>query len=295
MITRNQSNREKKTELAAFKTRISLACKTISALQTKVQTLDQAFEFPSTATECTIFIAEKMAEIDEVKLSLSVLLENLKSQIDVVVTNTMARKEQSERERLVNDLDAFLNTEAHETEIIAIQWTGRLKYRLGKLEKQSSLIQARPTTPGVTSARDADRDSTLSPIRHIENKMRLPQLEVPEEGRPSSTDEILDILENATAMKETIALTTDAFNDSFTLDHAKHDHTGEGHSSHARFEQPLRNADQRTKTRSRCVCGSSAHTVMQCPTFRTPEARRNEAGRRGSCWKCFYGNHKSIN
>ncbi|KAL6728876.1 hypothetical protein Aduo_010609 [Ancylostoma duodenale] len=100
-----------------------------------------------------------------------------------------------------------------------------------------------------------------------------------EEGRPFSTDEILDILENATAMKETIALTTDAFNDSFTLNHAKHDHTREGHSRHARFEQPLRNADQRTKTRSRCVCGSSAHNIMQCPTFRTPEARRNEAGR----------------
>ncbi|KAL6742654.1 hypothetical protein Aduo_015784 [Ancylostoma duodenale] len=167
------------TELAAFKTHISLACRTINALQTKVQALDQPFEFPTTATECTIFIAEKMAEIDEVKLSLSVLLENLKSQIDVAMTNTMARKEQSERERLINDLDAFLNIEANETEIIAIQWTGRLNYRLQKLEKQSSIIQARPTTSGTTSARDTDTDSTVSSVRHIENKLRLPQLEVP--------------------------------------------------------------------------------------------------------------------
>ncbi|KAL6728875.1 hypothetical protein Aduo_010608 [Ancylostoma duodenale] len=142
------------TELAAFKT------------------------LPTRATECTIFIVEKMAEVDEVKLSLAVLVENLKNQIDVAMTNTMAKKEQSERERLMNDLDAFLNTEAYETEIIAIQWTGRLKYRLGELQKQSSLIQSRSITSGVTSARDTDRDSTLSPIRHIENKMRLPQLEV---------------------------------------------------------------------------------------------------------------------
>ncbi|KAL6724094.1 hypothetical protein Aduo_019023 [Ancylostoma duodenale] len=160
------------TELAAFKTRISLACRTINALQTKVQTLDQPFEFPTTATKCTIFIAEKMAEIDEVKLSLSVLLENLKSQIDVAMTNTMARKEQSERERLINDLDAFLNIEANETEIIAIQWTGRLNYRIQELEKQSSIIQARPTTSGTTSARDTDTDSTVSSV-YISHTSRI--------------------------------------------------------------------------------------------------------------------------
>ncbi|RCN41380.1 hypothetical protein ANCCAN_12647 [Ancylostoma caninum] len=95
------------------------------------------------------------------------------------MTNTMARKEQSERERLMNDLDAFLNTEANETEIIAIQWTGRLDYRARELEKQSSLIQARPTTSTTMSARDTDMDSTVSSTRHVGNKMRLPQLEVP--------------------------------------------------------------------------------------------------------------------
>ncbi|KAL6742699.1 hypothetical protein Aduo_015822 [Ancylostoma duodenale] len=388
------------TELAAFKTHISLACRTINALQTKV------------------------------------LLENLKSQIDVAMTNTMARKEQSERERLINDLDAFLNIEANETEVIAIQLTGRLNYRLQELEKQSSIIQARPTTSGTTSARDTDTDSTVSSLRHIENKMRLPQLEVPvfsgsykdyptfwtiynslihsnpqltnmdkflflrqalkgpaatllgnmpvigenyekavklldkrfnksgciadmliteleklpraqsnavscrqtltalteklthiecsgvpldnnrmwrrlilskfpdamsekvlskeqEDDRSFSTDEILNILENATAMKETIALTTDTFHDRFTLSHPRHHHTREGYTRQARFEQPLRNYDQKPKTTSLCVCGSHAHNVMQCPTFKTPEARRKEAGRRKLCWECFNSSHKS--
>ncbi|KAL6735699.1 hypothetical protein Aduo_006113 [Ancylostoma duodenale] len=394
------------TELAAFKTRISLACRTINALQTKVQALHQPFEFPTTATEY------------------------------VAMTNTMARKEQSEREKLINDLDAFLNIEANETEIIAIQWTGRLNYRLQELEKQSSIIQARPTTSGTTSARDTDTDSTVSSVRHIENKMRLPQLEVPvfsgsykdyqtfwtiynslihsnpqltntdkflfprqalkgpaatllgnmpvigenyekavklldkrfnkseciadllitefeklpraqsnavscrqrltalteklthiecsgvpldnnrmwrrlilskfpdtmsekvlskeqEQNRSFSTDEILNILENATAMKETIALTTDTFHDRFTLSHPRHHHTREGYTRHARFEQPLRNYDHKPKTTSLCVCGNHAHNVMQCPTFKTPEARRKEAGRRKLCWKCFNSSHKS--
>ncbi|KAL6742185.1 hypothetical protein Aduo_015361 [Ancylostoma duodenale] len=132
------------TELAAFKTRISLTCRTINALQTKVQALDEPFEFLTTATEYTIFIAEKMAEIHEVKLSLSVLLENLKSQIDIAMTNTMARKEQSEREGLINDLDVFLNIEANETEIIAIQWTGRLNYRLQELKNNLALSKHDP-------------------------------------------------------------------------------------------------------------------------------------------------------
>ncbi|KAL6726795.1 hypothetical protein Aduo_008729 [Ancylostoma duodenale] len=377
-----------------------------------------------------------MAEIDEVRLCLPELLENLRTQMEAALSFIGERKDRSERERMLSDIEAFFNTAANETELLSIKWTGRLNYRARELEKQSSLIQARPTTSTTMSTWDTDTGSTMSSTRHVENKMRLPQLEVPvfsgsyrdyptfwtiydslihsnqqltntdnflfvrqalegpaatllgnmpvigqnyekaikllnkrfnksgciadlliteleklpraqnnsvscrqtltalteklthiecfgvsldnnrmwrrlilskfpdtmservlskeqEKGRPFSTDEILDMLENATAMKEIIALTTDAFNDSLTLNHAKHDHTREGHSRHARFEQPLRNADQRTKNQSQCVCGSSAHNIMQCPTFRTPEARRNEARRRGSCWKCFNSNHKS--
>ncbi|KAL6742186.1 hypothetical protein Aduo_015361 [Ancylostoma duodenale] len=378
------------TELAAFKTRISLTCRTINALQTKVQALDEPFEFLTTATEYTIFIAEKMAEIHEVKLSLSVLLENLKSQIDIAMTNTMARKEQSEREGLINDLDVFLNIEANETEIIAIH-----------------IIQARPTTSGTTSARDTDTDSTVSSVRHIENKLRLPQLEVPvfsgsykdyptfwtiynslihsnpqltntdeflflrqalkgpaatllgnmpvigenyekavklldkrfnksgciadlliteleklpraqsnavscrqtltalteklthiecsgvpldnnrmwrrlilskfpdtmsekvlskeqEEDRSFSTDEILNILENATAMKETIALTTDTFHDRFTLSHLRHHHTREGYARHASV-LPSKHQKTVAKKREDANCAGNASTVVTNP------------------------------
>ncbi|KIH64567.1 hypothetical protein ANCDUO_05121 [Ancylostoma duodenale] len=343
-----------------------------------------------------------MAEIDEIRLCLPELLENLRTEMKAALSFIGERKDHSERERPMSDTEAFFNMAANETELLSIQWTGRPNYRARELEKQSSLIQARPSTSATLSARDTDTENTMSSIRHVDNKMRLPQVEVhvfsgsyrdypafwtiydslihinqqltntdkflflrqalkgpaatllgnmpvigqnyekaiklldkrlnksgciaelliielekllrahnnavscrqtltaltekltltecpgvpldnkrmwrrlilskfpgtmsekalnkeQKEGRPFSTDGILDILENATAMKEMIALTTDAFNDSFTLNHAKHDHTRKGHSRHARFEQPLRNFGRRTKTRSQCVCGSTAH------------------------------------
>ena len=55
------------TEIAGFKTRISKACSPITALRSRVQALDQPFGFPNTAIECTVFIAEKGAELEELK------------------------------------------------------------------------------------------------------------------------------------------------------------------------------------------------------------------------------------
>ncbi|EYC40705.1 hypothetical protein Y032_0601g516 [Ancylostoma ceylanicum] len=156
------------TELARFKTRISIACRTINALSSKVQIIDQPFDFPITATECTIFIAEKIRGIDELKLSLTDLLQNLKDQIEAAFTYIMAIEEQSEREQLMKDLDDFLKTEAYEVEITSIRWSSRLKWRNRELEKQSNMIRIRPGTSATAHARHCDTISSLSPTRHIE-------------------------------------------------------------------------------------------------------------------------------
>ncbi|EYB97645.1 hypothetical protein Y032_0139g2139 [Ancylostoma ceylanicum] len=55
-----------------------------------------------------------MAKIDEVKLSVADLLENLKSQIDAAMTYIASREEQSERERLMKNFDDSHKTEAYE-------------------------------------------------------------------------------------------------------------------------------------------------------------------------------------
>ncbi|KAL6739327.1 hypothetical protein Aduo_012796 [Ancylostoma duodenale] len=120
-----------------------MACRSITALQNTVQTTDQPFEFPTTATECTVFIAEKMAEIDEIRLRLPELLEDLRTQMKVALSFIGERKDHSERERLMSDIKAFFNTAADETELLSIQWTGRLNYRARELEKT---IQPYPST-----------------------------------------------------------------------------------------------------------------------------------------------------
>ncbi|KHJ94402.1 hypothetical protein OESDEN_05665 [Oesophagostomum dentatum] len=119
------------------------------------------------------------------------------------------------------------------------------------------------------------------------------------EGRHLSTDEILKILENTTAMKGTIALTTDAFQDRFNVNQSRPPHYREasGHyrdpPSRAAREVPRNQSEQKSKQRVHCICGSSAHGISQCTTFTTPEARRSEAIKRKLCWKCFNNNHKS--
>ena len=86
-------------EIAGFKTRISKACSPITALRSRVQALDQPFSFPNTAIECTVFIAEKGAELEELKLTVTELLRHLKEQIQNAMNFTAAKKDQSEREK----------------------------------------------------------------------------------------------------------------------------------------------------------------------------------------------------
>ena len=79
----------------------------------------------------------------------------------------------------MNDLDAFLNEEANDVEMESVQWMIRLKYRKRELERQSSLIQVQSSSSATSSANDNDTDSLLMPRQHFENRIRLPQLDVP--------------------------------------------------------------------------------------------------------------------
>ncbi|KHJ98961.1 Tas retrotransposon peptidase A16 [Oesophagostomum dentatum] len=396
-------------EIAGFMSHISMACSSLNALGNKVHTIDQPFDFPNTAAERTVFVAEKSAEIDELSFLLADLLQNLKEQVQNAMAFTGTKKDQSEREKLMTDLDKFLNEGAIATELKAVQCTSRLRYRQRELDRQSSLIQAK--SPSV---RSEEIDDFGAGRRFMDDKIRLPQLEVPvfhgnykdyptfwttynslihsnpqlsnadkflflkqalrgsaaaligtmppigdnyekavklldkrfnncrktltkiteklthiecsgipldnsrmwrrlmlskfpdtmsekvlckeeEQGRNFSTDEIVDILEGAIAMKETIALTTEAFQDRFSVSQpslSKPIYYKEAHSRQTR-ESSHNHTEQRTKQRAHCVCGSSTHGVTHCSTFTTPEARRNKATKRRLCWKCFNTNHKS--
>ena len=167
------------TELSGFKTRITIACASITELESRVQAVDQPFDFPTTVAECIIFIAEKTAEIEEIKLSVTDLLQNLRDQIQNSMNFIGARKDQTEREKMMNDLDSFLSEEANNVEIRTVRWTSRLKYRQKELEKQSDLIRAQPCTSTAASLNNEDTNSVAVSGVSTENRMRLPQLEVP--------------------------------------------------------------------------------------------------------------------
>lgn len=164
-------------EIAGFKSHITIACSSLNALGDKVQIIDQPFEFPNTATECTVFIAEKSAEIDELSFLLSDLLENLSKQVQNAMAFTGTKKDQSDREKLMTDLDRFLNEGAIATELKAVQWTSRLRYRQRELDRQSSLIQAKPSA--ASSVYSEEIDDSIAGRRFVESRVRLPQLEAP--------------------------------------------------------------------------------------------------------------------
>ncbi|KHJ85669.1 Pao retrotransposon peptidase, partial [Oesophagostomum dentatum] len=376
-----------------------------------------------------------MAEIDEIKLSVTDLLQNLRDQIQSAMNFIGARKDQTEREKMMNDLDSFLSNEANSVEIKTVRWTSRLKYRQKELENQSGLIRMQPSTSTAASVNDDDVNSRALSRTSVESRLRLPQLEVPafhgsyreyptfwttyntlihsnhqlsntdkflflkqalkgsaaallstmpvigenyekaiklldkrfnksgciadllitelerlppaqtdaascrrtletiteklthiecsgvpldnsrmwrrlilskfpdtiservlrkehKGGRHLSTDEIMEILENSIAMKETIAITTDAIHDRLNFKQFRPARYQETHVA-----QPKENREvlvtQRNKPRTQCICGSSSHGAWHCPTFTTPEARRNEATKRKLCWKCFNNNHRS--
>ena len=95
------------------------------------------------------------------------------------MTFTGTKKDQSEREKLMTDLDRFLNEDAIATELKAVQWTSRLRYRQRELDRQSSLIQAKPSGSATSSIHSEEIDDFTATRRFIESKIRLPQLEVP--------------------------------------------------------------------------------------------------------------------
>ncbi|KHJ96024.1 peptidase family A16 [Oesophagostomum dentatum] len=342
----------------------------------------------------------------------------------------------------MTDLDKFLNEGAISTELKAVQWASRLRYRQRELDRQSSLIQAKPSMSATSSVNSEEIDDITVSRRFMENKLRLPQLEVPafhgnfkdyptfwttfnsiihsnpqlsstdkflflkqalkgsaatligtmpvigenyekaiklldkrfnksgciadllitelerlprahdnasscrttltkiteklthiecsgvpldngrmwrrlilskfpdsmsekvlckeeEQGRNFSADEIVDILERAIAMKETISLTTEAFQDRFSMNHPSH--PSQSRPMLYRETQMKQNREgshnfssqNKCKQRSSCICGSHGHSVAQCPVFPTPETRRSEAAKRKLCWKCFNTSHKS--
>ncbi|KHJ88153.1 Tas retrotransposon peptidase A16 [Oesophagostomum dentatum] len=392
-------------EIAGFKSHISVACSSLNAFGNKFSAGGFAAKSEGASAKC----------------------------------NGIHRNEEGsvrEREKLMTDLDKFLNEGAIATELKAVQWTSRLRYRQRELDRQSSLIQAKSSS--TPSVRSEEIDDFGAGRRFMDGKIRLPQLEVPvfhgnykdyptfwtiynsiihsnpqlsntdkflflkqalrgsaaaligtmppigdnyekavklldkrfnksgciadlliteleklpraqsnavscrktltkiteklthiecsgvpldnsrmwrrlilskfpdtmsekvlckeeEQGRNFSTDEIVDILESAMAMKETIALTTEAFQDRFSVNQpslSKPIYYKETHSRQTR-ESSHNHTEQRTKQRAHCICGSSTHGVTHCSTFTTPEARRNEATKRRLCWKCFNTNHKS--
>ena len=102
-----------------------------------------------------------MTEIEEAEISLKGFSEYLEAQIQNAMNFLGLRKDQSERERLMTDLDAFLSTEANRVQMEAINWLNKLKYRMRELEKQSSLIHALASSSTPTSVPDTDTNSYL--------------------------------------------------------------------------------------------------------------------------------------
>ncbi|KHJ87888.1 peptidase family A16 [Oesophagostomum dentatum] len=99
-----------------------------------------------------------------------------------------------------------------------------------------------------------------------------------ERGRNFSADEIVDVLERATAMKETISLTTEAFQDRFSMDQLSHSRPAQYQETQLRRnrERSRKLMEHRNEQRMSCICGSYDHGLTQCPVFPTSEARRNE-------------------
>ncbi|VDN37308.1 unnamed protein product [Cylicostephanus goldi] len=128
-----------------------------------------------------VFIADKIAEIGKLQISLTGLLENLEAQVQIAINFFGAKEDQSERDRSMNDLATFLSTEANGLQLEGVNWTNRLKYRMRELEEQSNRIQAFTlrTSPRSSSAGDPDTESYSSTRQSSDNKVRLPQLEVP--------------------------------------------------------------------------------------------------------------------
>ncbi|KHJ99363.1 Tas retrotransposon peptidase A16 [Oesophagostomum dentatum] len=101
--------------------------------------------------------------------------------------------------------------------------------------------------------------------------------------------------ERATVMKETTSLTTEAFQDRFSMDQLSHSIPAQYQETHLRRnrEGSRKLMEHRNEQRMSCICGRYDHGLTQCPVFPTPEARRNEVAKRKLCWKCFNSKHRS--
>ncbi|KHJ96621.1 hypothetical protein OESDEN_03413 [Oesophagostomum dentatum] len=116
-----------------------------------------------------------------------------------------------------------------------------------------------------------------------------------EQGRNFSANEIVDVLERAIAMKQTISLTTEAFQDRFSMDQFTNSRPPQYQETHLKRnrEGSRKFMEHRNKQRMSCICGSYDHGVTQCSVFPTLEANRSEAAKRKLCWKRINSNHRS--
>ena len=120
------------------------------------------------------------------------------------------------------------------------------------------------------------------------------------EDKPFSTEEILEILESAVALKETIALSMDtfqAFEDCKIMARSNSDQEVDERLNYEE-DSIAYNSNYGQGNRSsrdsiaQCICGSYQHDATRCTTFQTAAERRDEARKQRLCFRCLQTDHR---